>query len=108
MTLTLRIDGKEKTFRVDFISGRMVRNTIAMTKRLNFNDLSPEELDDLVGFVVDVFGRQFTIDEFYDGIASQDLMKTIEECIRNVVGNTLGAEVEESDGGEKNRIPEQA
>ena len=89
MDLTLQINGKPKTYTTGFVSARMVRQTLAMAKNINFEDLSPEELDQLTDYVVELFGRQFTRDELYDGLASQELLPTIEGCIQGVVG-TLG------------------
>lgn len=89
MDIALQIDGKPKTFTTGFVSARMVRQTLAMAKSINFEDLSPEELDQLSDYVVELFGRQFTRDDLYDGLASQELLPTIERCIQGVVG-TLG------------------
>lgn len=89
MDLTLQVNGKPKTYTTGFVSARMVRQTLAMAREINFEDLSPEELDQLADYVVELFGRQFTRDELYDGLASQELLPTIERCIQGVVG-TLG------------------
>jgi len=91
MELTLQ----DKTYTAGFISARMVRKTIAVAKEINFEDLSPEELDSLVDYVVELFGHQFTRDELYDGLASKDLLPTLTRCINEVVGA-----VGEATGGE--------
>lgn len=86
MQITLMIEGKEKTFESGFIPARMVRETISVAKGMNLNNLEPEELDRLVGFIVKVFGKQFTIDDVYDGLEAKHLMKEIERCLTEVVG----------------------
>ncbi len=87
MDITLQMNGKPKTYTTGFVSARMVRQTLAMAKSINFEDLSPEELDQLTDYVVELFGRQFTRDDLYDGLGSQELLPTIERCIQGVVGS---------------------
>ncbi|WP_026478165.1 phage tail assembly chaperone G [Alkaliphilus transvaalensis] len=98
MQITLKIDGKNKTFVTDFISARMVRRTIEVSKGINFNDMSPEELDQMVGFVVELFSNKFTIDDVYDGLSSKELIPTMMNCINEVVGGMSEATA----GDEKN------
>lgn len=86
MKVTLVIDNKEKTFTVPFVSGRMLRKTLEMTKVLaNMRDIDPETLDNLVDYVVELFKGQFTQDEFYDGIEAGLLLKTVKDCLNSVV-----------------------
>lgn len=97
MTITLKIGGVDKTYTVDFISARMLRRTIELSRTINFNDLSPEELDTLISFVVELFGKQFTVDDVYDGLPSRDLMPTLNSCLSGVA-----AEVSSATGKGKN------
>lgn len=90
MQVTLRIDGKDKTFVQDFISGRKFRKTIVMQKLFGAGEngqLNIDEsfVDTLVAYVVDMFDNQFTVDEFYDGIESHKILSTITGCINSVV-----------------------
>ena len=73
---------------------RMVRKAIEISQNVNFNKLTPEELDVLVQFVVDIFGNKFTIDSVYDGLDADKLITTITECIQGVVSGTA-AKIEE-------------
>lgn len=98
MNIILRIDGKDKTYTTDFISARMVRRTIEVSKDINFENLSPEELDRLVDYIVELFDKQFTRDDVYDGLPSKDLIPTITKCINEVVGQMT----ETTSGTEKN------
>lgn len=72
----------------------MVRKSIEISQDVNFNKLKPEELDVLVQFVVDIFNKQFTIDDVYDGLDADKLIPTITECIQGVIGGTA-AKIEE-------------
>ena len=100
MDITLKIDGKDKTFTTSFISARMLRRTIEVAQGVNFDNISPEELDKLIDYVVELFANQFTRDDVYDGLASKDLIPTITKCINEVVGQM--AEVTSGEGKTSN------
>ena len=86
MEIKLLIDDKEKTFVSNFISARLLSRTHEISKQVNFNDMSPEELDTMVDFIVEIFKSKFTRDDVYDGIASKELIPTITKCINEIVG----------------------
>ncbi|QGG47351.1 phage tail assembly chaperone G [Heliorestis convoluta] len=86
MKIELKIDGKNRTFIADFISARMVRRTIELSKSLNFEEITADELDILIDYLVQLFGNQFTIDDVYDGLPSKELIPTLMGCIQEVVG----------------------
>ena len=86
MEITLKMGAKAKTFVADFISARMLRRTLEVAQGVNFDNITPEELDKLLDYVVELFGKQFTRDEIYDGLSSKDLIPTINRCINEVVG----------------------
>lgn len=86
MEIILRKDKKEKTYTTGFISARMVRRTIEVSQGVDFDNISPEELDKLIDYIVELFGNQFTRDDVYDGLQSKDLIPTITKCINEVVG----------------------
>ncbi len=98
MEITLKVAGRDKTYTANFISARMVRRTIEISKDINFENISPEELDKFMDYITELFGGQFNRDELYDGLASQKLISTITGCINEVVGQV--AEV--TKGDEKN------
>jgi len=86
MELILKKDKKEKTYTTGFISARMVRRTIEVSQGVDFDNISPEELDKLIDYIVELFDNQFTRDDVYDGLQSKDLIPTITKCINEVVG----------------------
>ena len=86
MDITLKIKGKDKSFTAGFISARMVRRTIEVSQGVNFENISPDELDKLIDYIVELFGSQFTRDDVYDGLSSKELIPTITNCINEVVG----------------------
>lgn len=91
MEIILKIKGKEKSFTTGFISARMLRRTIEVSREVDFENITPEELDKLIDYVAELFGGQFSRDEVYDGLASKDLIPTITRCINQVVGEMADA-----------------
>lgn len=85
--LRLKKDKKieNRVFTVSFISGRMLRRTLEMTEKINFENISVDELDELIDYVVEVFDDQFTRDEVYDGLDSKDIIEKIRICISAVI-----------------------
>ena len=74
----------------------MVRRTIEVSQGVDFDNITPEELDKLIDYIVELFGNQFTRDDVYDGLQSKDLIPTITKCINEVVGEM--SEVTAGDG----------
>jgi hypothetical protein len=99
LEIVLKINGKDKTYTASFISARMVRRTIEVSKEVNFDNILPEELDKLMDYIVELFGNQFTRDELYDGLASKDLISTITRCINEVVGEVSSVTAGEGKNG---------
>ncbi|MBO8164702.1 MAG: hypothetical protein H0Z34_13455 [Brevibacillus sp.] len=91
MQITLRINGENKTFTNDFVSARMFRRAIEMDKHFRGGNMDENTLDEMVGFVVEAYGKQFTIDEFYDGIEASKLISTIIQTIDTVTGRVAKA-----------------
>ena len=77
MEIILKKDKKDKTYTTGFISARMVRRTIEVSQGVDFDNISPEELDKLIDYIVELFNNQFTRDDVYDGLQSKDLIPTI-------------------------------
>lgn len=98
MKIELVIDGKEKIYTVAFIKSRMFRKLLAIRKRMNFDDIGEDEMDELVGFVCEVFDGQFTVDEVYDGLSIDKLMPTITEVMNTASGSTPAESAENSEG----------
>lgn len=88
MKITLIIEGKSKTFEQKFVSGRMLRRTIeyeAEFKKLldeaktddGYDMEKYDRLKDMelaAEYVAEAFNRQFTADEFIDGVEAHKLI----------------------------------
>jgi hypothetical protein len=78
MILKLTIDKKEQIFSIPFVNGMVYRKFIEYRTRMDLNNLTPEELDELVGLVVEAFDNIFTIEQFYVGIPHDEVMLTLD------------------------------
>jgi len=87
-----------KTYIAPAPKARMVRKAIELTEKTNFKEMKAAEFDNLVGFVADLFGNQFTIDDVYDGLEANKLLPIILDCINKVVGS-VGAKLEQFPNG---------
>lgn len=78
-----------KTFVMPCVKTRMLRRAIEINEKIDFKNLKSKDLDGLVDFVVELYGKKFTRDEFYDGLDSVDLIETLNNSINGIVG-TMG------------------
>ncbi|MEB4861157.1 phage tail assembly chaperone G [Priestia megaterium] len=68
MNLTLEIDDKKVKFgKPKKVKGRAYLRYLEMKQYVDFNNPTPDELDELVQMICDAYENKFTIDEFYDG-----------------------------------------
>lgn len=85
----------ETTYKVPgFISGRMFKRAAEMQDKLSAA-AGMAEADTLVDYVVELFGDQFTADEYWDGIPVEEVLTFPVECIQYVTGK-VGAAVPKS------------
>lgn len=74
----------EKTYRQNFVSGMAFRKTVAMKKTLSEGS-QDDHLDLMVDYIVDLFGKQFTRDEYYNGIDAENVINAVSDCLNKVV-----------------------
>jgi hypothetical protein len=80
-------NGKEKTEKKMYIA-------LAMTEIIDTKNMKTADVDSLMNYIVDLFGRQFTIDDIYDGLDADKIQSTLLECVGGIVG-TMGAKLEQ-------------
>lgn len=86
MQITLNIKGKDRSFTAPFVSARKLRTTIAMSNDLKDKVQDETMVDNMVNYIVDIFGNQFTSDDFYDGYAADKVIETFNACVLEVTG----------------------
>lgn len=103
MKIALMIDGKEKIYTITHATGRHYRQVMKFDETIDYSNIDVDQMDELVGFVCDVFQNQFDTEEFYEGIPSHKLVSTITDVFIFVrTGKTaeeLEAEQEGNDEG---------
>lgn len=87
MKINIRIEGNDKEFTPPFVSARMLKETIKMGKIADANNPDEDMIDTMANYIVKLFGNQFTVDQLYDGIASDKLIPFFLECVKEVLGN---------------------
>ena len=89
MEIKLLIKDKEKTFVAGRPMGRIVRNAIEIMSKINLNNIGGEELDMIIDFTVDAYGKQFTRDQVYDGMYADELLPEMLRTITGISGTTV-------------------
>jgi N-acetyl-anhydromuramyl-L-alanine amidase AmpD len=104
MKVTLRIDGKEKQFLNEFVSARIFRNALKLNNQLKDvgSDISVELFDSMIEFVVAAFDKQFTIDDFWDGVEASNLQPEIMRIFNEVL-SFGGLEIQNGEGNEQGK-----
>ena len=84
----MQINLNNKTYIMPTVKAKMLRKTLALNEKMDFNNLKVNDLDELVNFVVELFNNQFTIDDIYDFIDSTELIPLLTQAVQSVVGET--------------------
>lgn len=90
MKITLIINGEPQEFVQSFIPGRVFRRAIQAQKLLKEKpDL--DTIDFLAETMVEFYGKQFTVDQFYDGIDARVLIGTFLKHVDIIVNGAAEA-----------------
>ena len=85
--IELEINGEIKRFVCTKIKGILLRKTVGKIKVFESMDkgMDEEKLDRLADYMVDVFGNQFTREEFYDGVELDDVIVKIQKTAETIM-----------------------
>jgi hypothetical protein len=87
MQIKLMIEEKERIFVASFIPARAFRKLLEIRNNVDLANLTAEQLDEIVGLISNsIFKSQFTIDEFYDGLDSRELLTIVGKVFTEVSG----------------------
>lgn len=91
MQISLYDENSEVTaeFRRSFVPWKLLKKAISLSKKLNPDDMSDEDVDALASLVVEVFGNQFSVDQINNG-ADVGEMVTVLNTIVSKATNALG------------------
>ncbi len=84
--LTLRLNGKDKHFTADGLTMRASVTAYKLLAKMDETpgEYPPEMIDELTGFVVQVFGEKFTVDDLLDG-CKDSFFRVVPGMLRAVV-----------------------
>lgn len=91
MAITLKLtdkDNNEKIYVAPRPKARMVRESAEITSSIDPNNMTTEQFDALIAYVVRLFGDKFTIDDVYDGLYSDELIPTLQKCLNGIIQGT--------------------
>ena len=100
MKITLKIDGRDETFVAPFLSGRLYKDFFEMEKMLH-GPITPDVMDVLIDFVCRVYGNQFTIEQYWDGVALNKVLSLIVKTISEL-GEMIMEDMKDTEGGSDN------
>lgn len=85
--IELEINGEIKRFVCTKVKGILLRKTVSVIKVFTDMDkgMNEENLDKLVDYMVDVFGKQFTREEFYNGVELDDVIVKIQKTAETIM-----------------------
>jgi len=82
-------EGKEKTedktYFAPYLKARVVRSATELYENLEAGRATVKDLDMIVNFVVDLFGKQFTSDDIWDGLSQEEVTPVLMGIIANVI-----------------------
>jgi hypothetical protein len=81
----MKLELNEKTYVAKQPKAKMFRKALVLTKENDLTDLNPELLDEVLSFVCEVFNDQFTIDDIYDNIDSDEISALVQNTLEFVI-----------------------
>lgn len=88
----MKITLNENIFVAPKPKAKFFRQALQIVQERDLTRLTPDMLDELIQYVCDVFGSQFTINELYDELPSDELVPLVQETIEFVVGKQGNAD----------------
>lgn len=90
MKIILNINDKDKTFIAPFIGARKLKETLALSTKVQKNEFDDKLFDELAEFLVSIYGNQFTFDELLDGYPSDQFFTKAFEDMAKITGDFEG------------------
>lgn len=86
MKITLKINGEEKTFIAPFVSARRLKETLALSGKVQ-GGYNEAIMDDVGEYMVNIYGNQFSLDDLLDGYPADEFFNKALEDMERVIGN---------------------
>ncbi|MBA4543856.1 MULTISPECIES: phage tail assembly chaperone G [Thermoactinomyces] len=101
LKITLHLNGEKKTFSTNFISGYMFRRALELDEKRNkylkklLEEQEPsreeqeELLDELYTFISEVFGQQFSAEEYEKGTDARNIVDQSWAVVHGIINQTM-------------------
>ncbi len=88
MQITLYNEDNEVvgTFTRLFVPWKLLKAAVRLAKKLDLSNMSEEDVDDLAGLVVEVFGNKFSIEDLSNGADISEMVAVLNTIIAKAQG----------------------
>ncbi len=80
-----------KTYATGEIKAKAFRKSIEIKEKVDFNNMDGAGMDTVVDFIAELYGNQFTRDEFYEGMNAKELIPTISRSVNGILTDVTDA-----------------
>ncbi len=77
------------TYNRSFVPWKMLKKAVKLSKEVDFEQLKAEDIDQVAGLVVEVFGDQFTIEDLDNGADVSEMLVVIQNIVSRANGIQL-------------------
>lgn len=78
-----------KSFSRSFIPWKILKKAVKLSQNVDLDNLKAEDMDQIAGLVVEVFGDQFTLEELDDGADVSEMLVVIQNIVARANGIQL-------------------
>lgn len=79
----------KNTFSRSFVPWKILKKAVKLSKDVDFDDMKPEDVDQIAGLVVEVFGDKFTVDDLNEGADAGEMISVLQNIIARAKGISL-------------------
>lgn len=84
----MQIKLNNKTYTMPTVKAKILRKALTFNEKMDFNNLKAQDLDELINFVCELYGNQFTMDDVYENLDAKELLPTLMNSIEAITGET--------------------
>lgn len=71
----------EHSFTRSFVPWKMLKKAVKLSQEVDFDKLKAEDVDQIAGLVVEVFGDQFTLEDLDNGADVSEMLVVIQNIV---------------------------
>jgi hypothetical protein len=91
MLISLKTQGQKRDFTVGHVTMLTVRRAMDIQEKVDFERITPAQLDMIVDLVVEAFDHQFTREDFYKGMPAKGFIRRLIEILGEIVNMLVSA-----------------